>query len=155
MRTPIKHVKHRNPDVKYDNLEVYKLINYVMHDGEKSIAQRIVYAAFDIVAEETKQDPLEVFKLAMANVEPALEIKTQRIGGANYQIPFPVRPERKIALALRWILEASRSKKGQPMAKKLAAEIIAASKEEGNAVRKKNDTQRMAEANRAFAHFAQ
>lgn len=155
MRTPIKHPKHREPDVRYDNLEVSKLINYVMHNGEKSIASRIVYAAFDIIGEETKQDPLEVFKLAMTNVEPALEIKTQRIGGANYQIPFPVRPERKISLAFRWILEASRSKKGQPMAQKLAAEIIAASKEEGNAVRKKNDTQRMAEANRAFAHFAQ
>lgn len=155
MRTPIKHVKHLEPDVRYNDVEIAKLINYVMKNGEKSIASRVVYAAFDIVAEETKQDPMEVFKLAMTNVEPALEIKTQRIGGANYQIPFPVRPERKIALAFRWILEASRSKKGQPMAQKLAAEIIAASKEEGNAVRKKNDTQRMAEANRAFAHFAQ
>jgi len=142
------------PDPKYGNVYVTKLVNYLMVDGKKSIAQGIVYRAFDLIGEKTKQDPVEAFDKAVKNAMPALEVKSKRVGGANYQVPMPVRGERRYMLAYRWILNAARAKKGRPMAEKLADEIIAAAKNEGEAVKKKMDVQRMAEANRAFAHFA-
>ena len=142
------------PDPKFKNVTVAKLINYVMEGGKKSTAQAIVYGAFDLIHKKTEQDPLAIFDLAVRNLSPLLEVKSKRVGGANYQIPIPVRGERKLALAFRWLLLAARSKKGKPMAEKLSAEITLASKNEGDAFKKKMDVQRMAEANRAFAHFA-
>ncbi len=142
------------PDAKYGSILVAKLVNYVMESGKKSIARGIVYDAFEIIATETKQDPLEVFDTAIKNVTPAVEVKSKRVGGANYQVPMPVRGDRRYALAYRWILTAARGKKGRPMCEKLAEELIAAAKNEGDAVKKKLDVQRMAEANRAFAHLA-
>jgi len=142
------------PDPKFGNLQIAKLINYLMKDGKKSIAQTIVYDALEIVSEKTKQDPLEMFDRALKNVMPNLEVKSRRVGGANYQIPMPVRGERRLILALRWMLASARSKSGKPMAQKLANEIMQAANNEGDAIKKKQDVQRMAEANRAFAHFA-
>jgi len=141
-------------DAKYNNTALAKFINYVMQCGKKLVAQRIVYTAFEIIEAETKRKPLEVFEQAIKNVSPILEVKARRIGGANYQVPIEVRGERRFNLASRWILEASRHKKGKPMAEKLAAELIAASKKEGDAIKKREDVHRMAEANKAFAHFA-
>jgi small subunit ribosomal protein S7 len=138
----------------HGRVEVGRLINYVMKDGKKSTAERLVYTAFDKVKEVTKEDPLVVFDRAMENVMPLLEVASKRVGGANYQVPREVRPERRFVLALRWIIGAARAKKGKGMADKLAEEIIAASKNEGSAIKKKLDMHRMAEANRAFAHFA-
>ena len=142
------------PDSKYNNAQLAKLINYVMFDGKKTTAQDIVYTAFDIISEKTKSDPVEVFENALKNTMPSLEVKSKRVGGANYQIPMPVRGERRLALSFRWLLDVSRNKKGRPMAQKLADELMAAAKGEGDAVKKKQDVQRMAEANKAFAHFA-
>lgn len=141
-------------DPKYSSPVVAKLINCVMHDGKKSTAQKIVYGAFDIIEAKTKKPGIETFNEAMNNVSPLLEVKSKRVGGANYQIPMQVRAERRIQLAFRWLLLAARSKKGKPMAEKLATEILAAAENQGDAVKKKQDVQRMAEANRAFAHFA-
>lgn len=142
------------PDPKFGSEDVAKLINYVMYDGKKSVAQAVVYEAFDVIKQKTKQEPTEIFDLALKNVMPSLEVKSRRVGGANYQVPMSVRGERRLILALRWILTAARDKKGRRMALKLADELIAASNNEGDAVKKKQDVQRMAEANRAFAHFA-
>jgi len=133
---------------------VAKFINNVMKDGKKFVAEKVMYAALNKVQEITRKEPLEVLNLALNNAAPLLEIKSRRIGGATYQVPREVRGERRQALAFRWILNASRSKKGKPMAERLADELILASKNEGAAVKKKIDTHRMAEANRAFAHFA-
>lgn len=141
-------------DVKYASPVVAKLINYVMKDGKKSTSQKIVYTAFEMIEEKTKKPAIDVFNEAMNNVSPLLEVKSKRVGGANYQIPMQVRAERRIQLAFRWLLLAARSKKGKPMAQKLATEILAAAENTGDAVKKKQDVQRMAEANRAFAHFA-
>ena len=141
--------------MKYGSVRVEKLINSIMWEGKKSIARKVVYDALDIVKEKTKvENPVEIFENAIRNVGPAMEIRSRRVGGANYQVPREVRPERKQALAFRWIITAARSGKGKPMAQKLAAEIIAANNNEGTAVKKREDTHRMAEANRAFAHFA-
>lgn len=142
------------PDPKYKSINIAKFVNYIMQKGKKSVAQNIVYGAFDILREKTKQDPLDIFNQAIKNASPVLEVKSRRIGGANYQIPFQVRGDRKLALAYRWIIEVARNKKGAPMEKKLAAEILAAYNNEGDAIKKKQDMHRMAEANRAFAHFA-
>jgi len=142
------------PDPKYSNVLVAKFINYVMQGGKKSTAQKVVYNAFDIISEKTKQDPIEVFDAALKNVGPALEVRSRRIGGANYQIPVPVRGDRRTALTYRWILTAARSKKGKPMAERLANELMDAANNEGDAIKKRGDVQKMAEANRAFAHFA-
>ncbi len=142
------------PDSKYSNALVAKFINYVMRKGKKSTAQKIMYKTFDIISEKHKQDPLNVFETAIRNVGPTVEVKSRRIGGATYQVPREVRGERRMALAYRWILNAARSKKGKPMHQKLAEELIAAAKNEGSAVKKKLDTHRMAEANKAFAHFS-
>lgn len=141
-------------DPKYASPLVAKLINSVMKDGKKSTAQKVVYGAFDVIEEKTKKSPIDVFGEAMNNVSPLLEVKSKRVGGANYQIPMQVRAERRTQLAFRWILTAARSKKGKPMAQKLATELMAAAENTGDAVKKKQDVQRMAEANRAFAHFA-
>jgi len=142
------------PDPKYKNVVVAKFINYLMTGGKKATAQRVLYDAFDMMAENTKQDPLDMFDKAMKNVQPAVEVKSKRVGGANYQVPIPVRGERRVALGFRWVIAAASAKKGRPMAEKLAAELTAASNNEGDAVKKKMDVHRMAEANRAFAHFA-
>lgn len=141
-------------DPKYASPLVAKLINYVMKKGKKSTAQKIVYSAFDLIEQKMKKPPIDVFGEAMNNVSPLLEVKSKRVGGANYQIPMQVRAERRTQLAFRWILTAARGKKGKPMAQKLATEILAAAENTGDAVKKKQDVQRMAEANRAFAHFA-
>ena len=142
------------PDPKFNNLVVAKFINYIMRGGKKSIAQKILYSAFDLLKEKTKKDPLDVFDAAVKNVSPAMETKSRRVGGANYQVPIPVRGERRLSLAFRWILGAARGRKGQPMAIKLAEELMNAADNQGDAVKKKMDVHRMAEANRAFAHFA-
>jgi small subunit ribosomal protein S7 len=142
------------PDPKFQNVMIAKLINYVMLDGKKTTAQRVVYDALQIVTEKTKQDPVEVFELAMQNLMPNLEVKSRRVGGANYQIPMPVRGDRRLTLAFRWILIAARARKGSPMAQRLAQEILDTAENTGTAIKKKDDVQRMAEANRAFAHFA-
>jgi small subunit ribosomal protein S7 len=147
--------KHKiAPDGVYNDIVVAQFINKVMKRGKKTIAQKIVYGAFDIIKEKTKKEPLEIFRLAIENASPLLEVKPKRIGGATYQVPMEVRGERKLALATKWILDAARGKKGKPMAEKLSEELILASKNEGNAMKKKADTHRMAEANKAFAHFA-
>lgn len=143
-----------SPDPKYKNFLVAKLINSVMKKGKKTVAQKIVYEAFDLIKEKIKKDPLDIFNEAMKNVGPTVETKSRRVGGANYQVPIPVRPERRVALSFRWILEAARKTKGMPMAEKLANELAAASQNQGEAIKKKLDVQRMAEANKAFAHFA-
>ncbi len=142
------------PDPVYGNVLVAKLINQIMRRGKKTIAVKIVYHAFNIIKEKTKKEPLEVFDLAINNASPLLEVKPKRIGGATYQVPREVEAERRTALAMRWIIQAAKSKKRQPMENKLAEELIAASNNEGSAIKKKIDTHRMAEANRAFAHFS-
>ena len=154
MRRPIKKKNTLKPDLKYNNLKVAKLINYVMWDGKKEIARKIVYGAFDIIKEKTGEDPVVVFETAIKNVEPSVEVRSRRVGGANYQVPMEVRPERRLQLALRWIVQFSRKKKGMPMKERLAQEIIAAYNGEGESVKKKEDTHKMAEANKAFAHLA-
>ena len=142
------------PDPKYSNVTIAKFINYVMKDGKKSTAQKVLYKTFDLLDKKYHQDPMVIFDAAMKNVGPMVEIKSRRIGGATYQVPREVRGDRKFALAARWMLLAARSKKGKPMHEKLAEELLAASKNEGAAIKKKLDTHRMAEANKAFAHFS-
>lgn len=154
MRGKKKTKREISPDPVYNNVMVAKFINQVMRRGKKTVAQKIVYGSFDIVKTKTKKEPLEVFDLAINNVKPLLEVKPRRIGGATYQVPRQVPEERGVTLAMRWIVQAARSKKGKPMKEKLAEELILASKQEGAAIKKKEDTRRMAEANRAFAHFA-
>jgi small subunit ribosomal protein S7 len=141
-------------DPKFSSPVVSKFVNYVMQDGKKSTAQKIVYTALETLEAKTKKPAMEVFTEALNNVSPLLEVKSKRVGGANYQIPMQVRAERRQQLAFRWILLAARSKKGKPMAERLATELLAAAENQGDAVKKKLDVQRMAEANRAFAHFA-
>ena len=142
------------PDAIYNDVPLASFINKVMQGGRKTIAQKIVYGAFEIIKEQTKKEPIEIFRLAIENASPLLEVKPKRVGGATYQVPMEVRGERKLALATKWILDAARSGKGKPMAEKLAKEIIEASNNQGNALKKKADVHRMAEANKAFAHFA-
>ena len=153
-----RKVKNRNivePDFVYNSQKLEKFINYIMWAGKKETARKVMYDAFDIIKEKTgNPNPLEVFDLAMRNAGPMTEVRSKRIGGANYQVPIEVRAERRAALAMRWIRDAARGGKGKPMHLKLADEIIAASKNEGSAIKKKEDTHKMAEANRAFAHFA-
>ena len=151
----IKNRKITGPDFVYNSPKLEKFINYTMWSGKKETARKVMYQAFEIIKEKTgNPNPLEVFDLAMKNAGPLTEVRSKRIGGANYQVPREVRPERRLALAMRWIRDAARSKKGQPMHIKLADEIIAASKNEGAAIKKKEDTHKMAESNKAFAHFA-
>jgi small subunit ribosomal protein S7 len=154
MRKKRVYKKYHTADVVHGRVELGRFINYVMKDGKKSTAERLVYSALDKIKIATKEDPMVIFDKAIENVSPLLEVASKRVGGANYQVPREVRPERKFMLALRWIIGSARSKKGKPMADKLADELIAASKGEGAAIKKKQDVHRMAEANRAFAHFA-
>lgn len=142
------------PDPVYNNVIVEKFIHQIMRRGKKTIARKIVYGAFDEIKEKTKKEPLEVFEKALQNAAPLLEVKPKRIGGATYQVPREVRGDRRLTLAMRWIIGAAKSKKGKPMREKLAEELIQASQNTGIAIKKKTDTHRMAEANRAFAHFA-
>jgi len=142
------------PDPRYKNVLVSRLINTIMQRGKKGTARRVVYTAFDTIKDRIKKDPIEVFDAAMANVGPNVELKARRVGGANYQIPIEVRGERKMALAMRWIIDAANAKKGMAMSLRLANELIEASQKTGLAMKKREDTHRMAEANKAFAHFA-
>jgi small subunit ribosomal protein S7 len=154
MRGKQATVRELKPDHKYGNPLVTKLINYVMLDGKKSIAERLVYEALEKAEKELNKPAMEVFETALKNIIPSVEVRTRRVGGANYQIPTPVRGNRRHALAYRWLLGAARSKKGKGMADILAAEFVAAAQGEGDAVKKREEVQRQAEANRAFAHFA-
>jgi small subunit ribosomal protein S7 len=140
-------------DPRYKNLLVSQFINYIMLNGKKSVARNVFYGAMDIIEKDHSQDPLNVFNTAVKNVSPAVEVKSRRVGGANYQVPVEVRPERKTSLAFRWILDAVRKKKGKSTDKKLAEELMDAFNKTGSVIKKKDDTQRMAEANRAFAHL--
>jgi len=141
------------PDAIYKSKIVTKLINQIMKDGKKGTAEKIVYSAFDMVKEKTNEDPMAVFEKAMNNIKPALEVKSRRVGGANYQVPVEVNPERGQALAFRWLINYSRLRSGHSMAENLANEIIDASNGIGASVKKKDDTHKMAEANKAFAHY--
>lgn len=143
------------PDIAYDSVKLAKFINYTMQSGKKETSRKIVYGALDIIKEKLGvENPIETFELALKNTSPLMEVRSRRIGGANYQVPREVRPERRQAMAIRWIVTAARLGKGRPMAEKLADELIAASKGEGQAVKKRDDTHKMAESNKAFAHFA-
>jgi len=141
-------------DPKFSSTNLAKFINYMMKGGKKNTAMKVVYDAMDIVAEKTGKNAIDAFEEAIKNVSPAVEVKSRRVGGANYQIPIPVRGERRLSLAFRWMIEAAKSRKGKPMAIKIAEEISSAAANEGTAVKKRADVHRMAEANRAFAHFA-
>lgn len=155
MRRPVKNRNIPKPDALYQSQRLGQFINYVMQDGKKNAARKVVYGALEHIKEKTKlENPIEVFESALRNVGPALEVRSRRVGGANYQVPREVRPERKTALAMRWILEAARKKGGSPMSVRLADELLAASNNEGEAIKKRENTLKMAEANKAFAHFA-
>ncbi len=153
-----RKVKNRNipiPDLVYGSTKVEKLINYVMEAGKKNTARKIVYGAFGIIKEKKKDlEPLEVFDLAVKNTGPLMEVRSRRVGGANYQVPCEVRADRRLYLAMHWIIGAAKGKKGRPMHEKLADEILAASNGEGDAVKKRENVHKMAEANKAFAHFS-
>lgn len=154
MRRKKKEKRIIIPDPVYNNFLVSKFINHVMRKGKKTVARKIVYGAFEIIKEKTQKEPLEIFEQAIKNASPLLEVKPRRIGGATYQVPREVKGDRKITLAMRWIIQAAKSKKGRPMREKLAQELIDAANNQGAAIKKRDDTHKMAEANRAFAHFA-
>ena len=148
------HKKYWKPDVKYNSLLVGRFIGHINLDGKRSVAEDIVYESFDIIHEKTKKGGLNMFEQAIKNVSPLMELKGRRIGGANYQVPVPVMGDRRITLGMRWVIDAARARKGQKMAGRLADEFIDASDKKGAAMKKREDTHRMAEANKAFAHFA-
>lgn len=154
MRKKRVYKKQYKADIVHERIDMGRFINYLMHDGKKSVAEKVFYDSLKEIKMQTKAEPVEIFEKAMANAAPQLEVVSRRVGGANYQVPHEVSLDRKFVLAARWIIGAARAKKGKPMATKLAEEFIAASKNEGVAIKKKLDTHRMAEANRAFAHFA-
>jgi small subunit ribosomal protein S7 len=141
-------------DSKYNDPSITKLINYVMEEGKKSVAERIVYGSFNIIKEKTKQDPRHVFNKAMKRVSPLVEVRGKRVGGANYQVPFQVRGERRFYLGCHWLITASQARRGRSMAEKMAAEILDAANGEGAAIKKREAVHKMAEANKAFAHFS-
>ncbi|MBX4187507.1 MAG: 30S ribosomal protein S7 [Candidatus Doudnabacteria bacterium] len=141
-------------DTKYNSIRIAKFINYVMTRGKKTVATKVVYGAFDKIEKEMKTDPKVVFEQAIRNVTPILEVKGRRIGGANYQVPMEVQEPRKTALGMKWVIDAARAKKGKPMAEKLASELMEAYNKMGAAIKKREDVHKMAEANKAFAHFA-
>ena len=149
------HISKRDvlPDPLYNDKIVTKLINNVMYDGKKSVGQRIVYGAFEILREKTGKDPLEVFETAMNNIMPVLEVKARRIGGATYQVPIEVRPDRRQALGMRWLIDYARKRGEKTMKERLAGELLDAANNTGSSVKKKEDTHKMAEANKAFAHY--
>ena len=154
MRRLIKKRAVIDPDVRYSNVLVAKFINKIMEAGKKSVARKIVYSALELAEKQTKKPAIEVFEKAMENVSPTVELRSKRVGGANYQVPKEVRPERRTALAIRWIVESARAQKGKPMAARLAEEFVQAFNNAGGAIKKKQDVHRMAEANKAFAHFS-
>jgi len=154
MRGKVKNRNIANPDIIFNSQKVEKFINYVMQEGKKNTARKIVYTAFDLIKEKAKvESPMEVFDTALKN-GPTMEVRSRRIGGANYQVPREVRPERRSYLSMKWIIDAAKAKKGKPMAEKLSEEIILASKNEGEAIKKRENVHKMAESNKAFAHFA-
>ncbi len=140
-------------DAKFGDVVLAKFMNSIMHDGKKSVAEAIVYGAFDVIESKLKSDPLQVFRQALDNVAPSIEVRSRRVGGATYQVPVEVRNERRQALAIRWIIKAARDRNDKTMVDRLSAELIEASNNRGNAVKKREDTHRMAEANRAFSHY--
>ncbi len=142
-----------NPDPKFGNIIITKFMNSIMYDGKKSIAEAIVYDAFDIIEQKMRSEPLPVFKQALDNVAPAIEVRSRRVGGATYQVPVEVRAERRQALAIRWIINAARGRNDKTMVDRLSAELMDAANNRGNAVKKREETHRMAEANRAFSHY--
>jgi len=155
MRRKLKTKKELNPDRVYNSVKVAKFINYLILKGKKNVARKIVYNAFDLIKEKEKgAEPLEVFNGALKNTGPTVEVRSRRVGGANYQIPREVKENRRLALSMRWIINSAKSKKGQAMYKKLAEELLLANKNEGEAVKKKENVHKMAEANKAFAHFS-
>ncbi|HUX93381.1 MAG TPA: 30S ribosomal protein S7 [Ignavibacteriaceae bacterium] len=153
MRKKNSERRFLKPDPKFNDVMVSRFINSIMYDGKKSNARYVVYKAFDIIEERTKRNGLEVFKKAINNTQPVIEVRSRRVGGATYQVPTEVRSERRTALAMRWIRTYARARNEKSMSLKLASELIAASNNEGSAVKKKEDTHKMAEANKAFAHF--
>jgi small subunit ribosomal protein S7 len=155
MRRKLKAKPKLTPDSEYNSEKVAKFINYTMLEGKKVTARKLVYGALDVIKEKTKNpNPLEVFEMALKNAAPTMEVRSRRVGGANYQVPREVRPERRQFLSMKWLIDAARSKKGKPMAEKLAEEIIAAANNEGEAIKKRENMHKMAESNKAFAHFA-
>ncbi|MEK7099569.1 MAG: 30S ribosomal protein S7 [Patescibacteria group bacterium] len=153
MRHPVKNKYPRRPDLIYGSEAISRFINTVMWDGKKDTARKVVYDALDLIKAQ-ELDPLETFETAIRNVSPLMEVRSRRVGGANYQVPREVPQQRRVSLAYRWLINAARAKKGKPMAEKLAEEILLAVKNEGSAIKKKDDMHRMADANKAFAHFA-
>ena len=153
MRKKKSGVRIVQPDPKFNDVLVAKFVNSVLKDGKKHMARRCVYDAIDIVEQRTKNTGVDVFRKALNNVKPVLEIRARRVGGATYQIPTEVRPERSLALAIRWLITYARERKDKSFSMKLASEFMAAANNEGNAIKKKEDTHKMAEANKAFAHF--
>ena len=141
------------PDTKYQSLILTKFINFIIYDGKKSIAEKIIYSALEQIKEKTKKDPITIFNEAISNVRPNLEVRSRRVGGATYQVPVEVQSKRSQTLALRWLLESSRKRKNKTMSEKLFNEIMDASQKKGSAIKKKEDTHRMAESNKAFAHY--
>ena len=141
------------PDPKYLDVQVTKFMNVVMQDGKKAVAEQIVYGAFDVVLDRTREDPVKIFHRALENCQPMVEVKSRRVGGATYQVPIEVRPSRRMALAMRWIVSYARQRPGKSMHEKLANELIEAAHNRGNAVKKRDDVHRMAEANKAFSHY--
>jgi len=153
MRHPVKNKYPRRPDLVYGSDAISRFINTVMWDGKKDTARKLVYGALDIIKAQ-EMDPLETFETAIRNVAPLMEVRSRRVGGANYQVPREVPQQRRVALAYRWLINAARAQKGKPMAERLASEILMAAKNEGSAIKKKDDMHRMADSNKAFAHFA-
>ncbi len=153
MRKRRAEKRYIKPDPKFNDVLVAKFINTIMYDGKKSVARKVLYTAFDIIEDRTKKPGLEIFKQAVANTEPLIEVKSRRVGGATYQVPTEVRPERRTALAMRWIKIHARKRSEKTASSKIGMELIAAANNEGASVKKKEDTHRMAEANKAFAHF--
>ena len=141
------------PDAKHNNRLVSKFINCIMRDGKKSVAESIIYSAFDIIGDKTKEDPLKIFEKAIENVRPMIEVKSRRVGGSTYQVPTEIRPSRRTALGIRWIISYARNRSEKSMAQKLAGELLDSANQRGASIKKKEDTHKMAEANKAFAHF--
>jgi small subunit ribosomal protein S7 len=141
------------PDPKFGNVDVSKFVNVLMESGKKSVAERIIYGAFDLIQAKSGKDPLEVFSTALSNAKPMVEVKSRRVGGANYQVPVEVRPSRRMALSMRWLREAARKRGEKSMGQRLAGELLEASENRGGAIKKRDEVHRMAEANKAFSHF--
>lgn len=141
------------PDPKFNDKLVTKIVNVLMYDGKKSVAESILYSSLDTVAEKMKDDPIKILKKAITNLKPAVEVRSRRVGGANYQVPVEVRPDRRTALAIRWLIEAARERSDRTMTKKMAAEILDAADSKGAGIKKRDDVHKMAEANKAFAHY--